>query len=181
MSSDYFATLARYNGWANRQLYRACEALAEPEYLRDRGSRFGSLHATLNHILVADRIWIARIEGRSQPGLDLEQILYADLIGLKIARLAEDAHLVNLVSGLAEATLDQRLSYSDRRGDRFDPPLRLALAHLFNHQTQHRGEAQALLAQAGAPVPPLDLLGFVREEASGSGRRRRGAAAPARL
>ena len=74
MPSDYFVTLARYNAWANRRLYRACGRLSESEYLRDRLPAFGSLHATLNHILVADRVWLARIEGRTPPGLDLEQI-----------------------------------------------------------------------------------------------------------
>ena len=59
--SDYFVTLARYNAWANRRLYRACGRLSESEYLRDRLPAFGSLHATSNHILVADRVWLARI------------------------------------------------------------------------------------------------------------------------
>jgi uncharacterized damage-inducible protein DinB len=164
MSSDYFATLARYNAWANRRLYQACEALPEAEYLRERSSTLGSLHATLNHILVADRIWIARIEGRTPPAFEFDQILYADLIGLKVARLAEDQHLRNLVDGLSETMLDQPLPYRNSRGDRFEAPLGLVLGHLFNHQAQHRGEAQALLAQTEVPPPPLALIRFVREQ-----------------
>ena len=88
MSSSYFTTLSHYNAWANRRLYQACETLSETEYMRERGSSFGSLHATLNHILVSDRIWVARIEGRTPPNLKLDQILYGDLIGLKMARVA---------------------------------------------------------------------------------------------
>jgi uncharacterized damage-inducible protein DinB len=164
MPSDYFATLARYNAWANQRLYQACEALTEAEYLRERGSAFGSLHATLSHILVVDRIWIARIEGRTPPPLEPDQILYGDLIGLKIARMAEDQHLRNLVDGLSEAMLDRGLAYSNARGDRFETPLRLVLGHLFNHQTRHRGEAQALLSQTGVPPPPLALIRFLREQ-----------------
>ena len=164
MPSDYFVTLARYNAWANRRLYRACGRLSESEYLRDRLPAFGSLHATLNHILVADRVWLARIEGRTPPGLDLEQILYADLIGLKVARLAEDAHLRNLVAGLSQATLDQPLVYRNRRGDRFQTPLCLVIGHMFNHQAHYRGKASALLAQTEVPPPSLDLIRFVRQE-----------------
>jgi uncharacterized damage-inducible protein DinB len=164
--SDYFLTLARYNAWANRRLYRACARLSESEYLRDRLPASGSLHATLNHILVADRVWLARIEGRTPPGLDPEQILYADLIGLKVARVAEDAHLRNLVAGLSQATLDQPLVYRNRRGDRFQAPLCLVLGQMFNHQAHHRGKASALLAQAEVPPPSLDLIRFVRQEES---------------
>jgi uncharacterized damage-inducible protein DinB len=168
MPSDYFAILARYNAWANRRLYRACERLSEDEYLRERRSAFGSLHATLNHILVADRIWLARIEGRTSPPLEPDQILYADLIGLKVARSAEDAHLRNLVAGISEAMLDQKLVYRDARGDRFDAPLRLVLGHLFNHQAQRRGEARALLSQTGVPPPSLDLIRFVHQQGTAS-------------
>jgi uncharacterized damage-inducible protein DinB len=164
MPSEYFATLACYNAWANRRLYEACEALSEQEYLRERPSASGSLHATLNHVLVADRIWIARIEGRAPPGLGLDQILYADLIGLKVARSAEDAHLHNLVAGISEAMLDQPLVYRNACGDRCGTPLRLVLGHVFNHQAQHRGEAKALLRQAQVAPPPLDLIRFVEEQ-----------------
>ena len=106
MPSDYFAVLAQHSAWANRRLYQSCEALAPAEYLRERGSVYGSLHAALNHILATDRLWIGRIEGRSQPAIDEHQILYADLVALKVARLAEDEHLRLVISGLTTGALD---------------------------------------------------------------------------
>lgn len=163
MPSDYFATLAQHSAWANRRLYQACETLGTAEYLRPRGSSFGSLHAALNHLLVFDRVWMARIEGRTPPAFDDDQILYADLVGLKVARLAEDERLRQLVAGLAEGALARPLHYSNRRGDRFEVPLRLVLAHLFNHHAQCRGEVQALLSQAGIRLAPLDLIEFLRD------------------
>src|SRR5262252_1606911 len=120
MSSDYFETLARYNAWANRRLFQACEALSTAEYLRERASSFGSLHATLNHLLAVDRIWIARIAGHTPPNLKSDQILYADLIGLKVARLAEDERIRIVVEGIPEGRLDQTLEYRDSRGIRFE-------------------------------------------------------------
>jgi uncharacterized damage-inducible protein DinB len=162
--SDYFVTLARYNAWANHRLYRACEQLGEAEYLRERVSFFGSLHATLNHILVADRIWIARLEGRTPPALELDQILYADLVGLRIARGAEDERLRHVVAGVAEAMLSEPLAYRNSRGDRVAAPLGLLLGHLFNHQTHHRGQVHALLSHTKVPPPSLDLTLFLREK-----------------
>jgi uncharacterized damage-inducible protein DinB len=164
MQSEYYATLARYNAWANRRVYRACGRLSETEYLRERRSTFGSLHATLNHVLIADRIWLAWIEARTPPNLALDQILYGDLIGLKMARVAEDAHLCNLVASFSDAMLDRRLAYRNQRGDRFEMSLRLAFGHMYNHQAHYRGEAAVLLAQSDVPPPSLDLTRFVREE-----------------
>jgi uncharacterized damage-inducible protein DinB len=170
MSSSYFTTLSHYNAWANRRLYRACEALSETEYMRERGSFFGSLHATLNHILVADRIWVARIERWTPPNLKSDQILYGDLIGLKVARVAEDEHIRIMVAAITQERLDQPLDYRDSRGDRFEAPLRLVLGHFFNQQTHHRGQAHGLLSQTKVPPPPLDLIAFIhRQEAGDTG------------
>ncbi len=164
MHSNYFTKLADYNAWANHRLYQACEALSLNEYMRERASFFGSLHATLNHILVVDRIWIARMEGQTAPTLKLDQILYGDLIGLKVARIAEDEHIRIMAAGISEERLDQPLEYRNSRGDRFETPLRLVLGHFFNHQTHHRGQVHGLLSQTEVPPPALDLIAFVRQE-----------------
>jgi uncharacterized damage-inducible protein DinB len=167
MSSSYFTTLSHYNAWANRRLYQACEALSETEYMRERGSFFGSLHATLNHILVADRIWVARIEGWNPPNLKRDQILYGDLIGLKMARVAEDEHIRIMVAAIPRERLDKPLDYRNSRGDRFETPLRLVLGHFFNHQSHHRGQAHGLLSQTEVQPPPLDLIAFLGQQPAG--------------
>jgi uncharacterized damage-inducible protein DinB len=165
MNSTYFETLARYNAWANRRLYRACEMLNIAEYLRERAPSARSLHATLNHLLAADRIWVARIEGRTPPNLKADQILYADLVGLKVARLAEDEHIRQMIAGFPKGSLDQPLEHRNSRGERFAIPMRLVLGHFFNYQTHHRGRAHELLSQTEVPLPRLDLLEFVLQDA----------------
>jgi uncharacterized damage-inducible protein DinB len=168
MPNRYFALLAQHSAWANRRLYQACERLSPAEYWCERRSSFGSLHATLNHVLLTDRVWIARIEGRTPPCLGNNQ--NADLVGLRVARVAEDEHLRHLVAGLLEATLDLPLHYIDCHGERCEMPLRWVLAHLFDAQSRYRGEALALLVQAGTSAPCLDLLAFLRSS-EGSTRR----------
>ncbi len=169
MPTDYFATFARYNAWANARLYDACETLGLSDYFGDGPDQSGSLHAVLNRILVGDRIWIARIEGRTPTNLRFDQILYGDRIGLKIARVAEDEHIRNIVAGISAAALERPLEYRDARGDRREVPLELALGHFFNRQTHHRGRAHAILAQT-MPLPPsLELIDFVRGESATPG------------
>src|SRR5215510_12994238 len=110
MRLDHFRGFARYNQWANRRLYQACAALPEAEYMKPRASFFGSLHATLNHILVGDRIWMARITGHPATGIQaLNQILYGELTGLRVAREAEDAQIINVVDAMDEPTLNTTL------------------------------------------------------------------------
>ena len=54
LSPDYVLSMARYNAWQNRQMKAALEALPEAELRRDRGAFFGSIFATVNHLLWAE-------------------------------------------------------------------------------------------------------------------------------
>jgi len=162
MADRYYSTFARYNAWANARLYGACAKLSEADYLKPRASFFGSIHATLNHLMVVDRIWLGRIESRPEK-LALNQILYGDFTALHVARVAEDDRLIRVVDNIDPARLDQPLDYLNTRGERFRTPLRIVLGHLFNHQTHHRGQAHGLLSQTPVPPPELDLIFFVRE------------------
>lgn len=70
MTPELSRAFARYNRWMNAKIYDAAARLSHEERTRDRGAFFGSIHATLNHVLVADRIWLGRIDGLTpEPGL----------------------------------------------------------------------------------------------------------------
>lgn len=161
----YFRTLAHYNQWANRRLYAAAGALHEVDYMRAVPSFFGSLHATLNHILVGDRLWMGRLTGHVETNIKaLDQILYADLVGLRVAREAEDALIINYADELDEPTLNSTLRYKTTKGVPHATPRRHVLGHFFNHQTHHRGQCHGLLSALGVKEPPpLDLIVYVRE------------------
>jgi uncharacterized damage-inducible protein DinB len=163
--SEHFRTFAHYNAWANERLYGACAALPEAEYLKPRPAFFGSLHGVLNHILVGDRIWLSRLEGRDSGIGALDQQLYGDFAGLRVARQAEDQLIIAYVEGLDERELTSSLRYTNMAGERHQDPVRIVLAHMFNHQTHHRGQAHDLLSQTEVAPPPLDLIYFLRARA----------------
>jgi uncharacterized damage-inducible protein DinB len=162
---DYFRTLARYNRWANCRLYRAAAELEPQERAEDRGAFFGSVLGTLNHILVADRIWLARITGEGEAPRRLDEILHAELEPLAVDREQEDARIIGLIDGFGRGDLARILRFTNMKGDAFEEPLALVLAHVFNHQTHHRGQAHTLLTQFGRDAPPLDLMYFLRDQA----------------
>jgi uncharacterized damage-inducible protein DinB len=162
MSKAYFLTFARYNAWANRRLYDACAALGEAERRAPRRAFFGSIHATLNHLLVGDRIWLGRIV-EAPVSLRLDQILFDDFAELRAAREAEDKRLIEIVEGIDAARLDAPLHYANTRGVPFTTPLRLVLGHIFNHQTHHRGQVHDMLSQTAVEPPELDLIIYIRQ------------------
>ncbi|MDP6406427.1 MAG: DinB family protein [Alphaproteobacteria bacterium] len=161
--SSYFGRLAAYNTWTNLRLYAACDELSESAYLQSRAAFFGGIHGTLNHILVGDRIWFARFEGRQPAVTALDQQLYGDLAGLRVARVAEDARIEAFVRHLGEDDFDQQVAYQNLAGESYEQPLGALLGHVFNHQTHHRGQAHDQLSQTDVAPPSLDLIGFMRE------------------
>jgi uncharacterized damage-inducible protein DinB len=162
---QHFMMLAAYNAWANGRIYEAAAGLTKQEFARDVGAFFKSMRGTLNHLLVADRIWLKRFTGEGAAPPALDTILFIDLAKLRAAREAEDKRLIGWVGSLSEKALAGRFTYmtvTDMRtiSQRLAP----ALAHLFNHQTHHRGQAHTILTILGKEAPTLDLIYFQRTE-----------------
>jgi uncharacterized damage-inducible protein DinB len=161
----HFQMLARYNTIANERLYEACGRLNEEEYRRERAASFRSVHGTLNHILLGDRIWMARFTGTdytTTPALGNE--LYPDFPSLRAARVAEDARIEAFMGKATEDFLCQELRYVNSVGEPHADPSGLLLAHLFNHQTHHRGQVHVMLSQAAVKPPALDMHRAIRPE-----------------
>jgi uncharacterized damage-inducible protein DinB len=164
MMHPYFKRMARYNQWANARLYAACADLSDAERKQARKSFFGSIHRTLNHILVGDRIWLSRIVPLDAPlVIPLNSELYADFAELRREREKQDTYIVDYVDGLSEDRIAGDVSYATTSGDPNVMKLGLILQHFFNHQTHHRGQVHDMLSQTSVAPPPLDLLYYVRE------------------
>jgi len=106
-----FQMFAGYNEWANGRIYAAAAALPDADYRADHGAFFGSVHGTLNHLLVGDQIWMQRLSGAGEAPAQLDAILYDDLDGLRAARVEEDARIVAFVEGLTDADLARKIKY----------------------------------------------------------------------
>lgn len=159
---DHFRTLALYNRLANERLYDACAGLSEAERRQDRKAFFRSIHGTLNHIVVGDRIWLSRFEGREVPSTDLDAELYTDFETLREARRAEDMRIDAFAARLTPADLAGSVRYVNNEGRTLEDPMDLLVAHFFNHQTHHRGQAHDMLCQAGHRGLVLDMHRVIR-------------------
>ena len=160
---DHFAQFSSYNKWANARLYEAALALDEADYRRDVGAFFKSLHGTLNHLLVTDRIWMKRLTGEGEHPDRLSAIIHEDRQQLALARADEDERIVRFVALLDESTLSSAFEYSTTSGKPFKQVRTDVLSHLFNHQTHHRGQAHTIISICtGREPPPLDILAMQR-------------------
>jgi uncharacterized damage-inducible protein DinB len=159
--------MATYNAWANRRLYAAAETLPDAAYRQPVGIFFDSLHGTLNHLLVTDRIWMRRLTQEGEAPDRLDAILFEQLSDLRPAREAEDKRIEAYLARLSAGELAANFDYRTTSGVSQSQPRWQVLAHLFNHQTHHRGQAHAALTRLGVAQPPsLDLVLMQRELAT---------------
>lgn len=151
--------MARYNRWMNERLYECCARVPDEERKRDVGAFFKSIHGTLNHLLLGDRIWMGRFTGQPYVVASLSQQLYADFAELRAERARMDAAIEDWARGLSDAALASELSYTSMvKPEPRRYPLWFAATHFFNHQTHHRGQLTTLLAQRGMDAGVTDLI-----------------------
>ncbi|MEX0807634.1 MAG: DinB family protein [Dongiaceae bacterium] len=162
---DHFAMMARFNRWVNARLYGSVAELSDAQYRKDIGLFFGSVHATLNHLLVVDLLWTRRLRGEPNGFSSLGDIAHDDLASLRRARSEEDDRFVAQVDALTPADLAKPVRYKPMlgTGDFEEARAGHILATLNNHQTHHRGQVHAALTQAGIEPPALDIVYFLEE------------------
>ncbi|MGN6657287.1 MAG: DinB family protein [Rhodanobacter sp.] len=168
-----FELAARYNQWMNQRLYAAASQLDEAQWHADRGAFFGSIAATLEHILAADIHWLKRFAAAwpSLASLDPVRVLplpplvrgisFPELSSLQREREGVDEALIAFTREATEALYEQPLRYVNSAGESHAKPCGLVLRHVFNHQTHHRGQATTLFSQFGIDVGVTDLSALI--------------------
>ena len=151
----YALRLAAYNRWMNQNLYACAAQLTDEQRREDRGAFFKSLHGTFEHLVSTDTVWMNRFArretGPAEP-LDL------DFDALRERRRALDEEIIGWAGSLETDWLASDFRYySYAYAAHYSKPGWLLAAHLFNHQTHHRGQATTLLMQFGIDPGPTDL------------------------
>lgn len=164
---------ARYNAEFNSRLYGLIGGLTDAERKKDMGAFFGSIYATLNHILLADRIWLGRFATAFPSMQSLQQAelvhkfgslrdeLYADFAELNAQRALTDTLIINWAAELTAEQLASSMSYRNSQGMLREHPTWVAVAHMFNHQTHHRGQITTLLNQLGHDAGVTDFVAYI--------------------
>ncbi len=157
----YVQKMSTYNRWMNDAIYGACDQLSEVDRKKDCGAFFGSIHATLNHLLWGNQIWMHRLAGLekpSAPSIPESVTQYDDFDELKRERIAMDEAISAWAGNIDETWLSQELHWTSSSVNReLTSPNWLLVTHMFNHQTHHRGQVHCMLTQFAVKTPTTDL------------------------
>lgn len=160
ITAQYCRTMAQYNRWQNNGLRDIVKKMDEDALRKDRGAFFGSLFATMNHLLWGDLIWMSRFDGGAGPSVPAKD--HKDLTPNKTEwdrlRFVTDGRIMNWAKDIKTVDLTGDLTwYSGMSQKELTKPRALCITHFFNHQTHHRGQIHAMLTAAGQKPQATDL------------------------
>ncbi|MFT4076722.1 MAG: DinB family protein [Asticcacaulis sp.] len=169
---DHLRLMAAYNQVMNQRLIAILSPLSDTELLAPRGAFFGSVLGTLNHLIVADLMWLNRFRpqtyGQVLAPLDdmpkpkvLTDLLYPTLAELVPVRETLDDLYIRFIDRIGAADLAAPLHYQSATGGTFTKTAGLLLSHVFNHQTHHRGQITTLLSQMDLDIGVTDLAPLI--------------------
>jgi uncharacterized damage-inducible protein DinB len=161
IAQDHVRLMARYNAWQNVSLYREADALGEVARRQERGAFFSSIHATLSHLIWADKAWMHRFDGTGKPvgGIRESAGLYSDWLVMREDRVRLDAAICDWADRVDENWLALATTwYSGSQGKDVTRANWLQVAHFFNHQTHHRGQVHAMITAASGKPDDMDIV-----------------------
>jgi len=154
--ADQLRIQAHANRLANHRLHAAMAALSPADFHAPRVSFFPSLAATLNHLLAVDLYYIAALY--REPGLVEVYKSFVPaptLHDLQQRQAVSDQRLIAFCDTLDAAACDAVVAM-DRGTHVQRDAAGHVLAHLFMHQTHHRGQVHAMLSGTTIKPPQLD-------------------------
>ena len=151
---DYFLGLFKYNDWANQNLL-IC--------LQKNKVKEEKILTLYNHIIVAQNIWLNRINNLPTGDLKLwETKKLLDLIELT-HKSSED--WINFLHDYKMSSFEEVIAYQNTEGQSFETGLADIIVHVVNHGTHHRAEIMQLLGSNDITPPEIDYIFFCREKA----------------
>jgi uncharacterized damage-inducible protein DinB len=152
----YLRIQTRANRLSNHRLHEAMQTLSRDDFHAPRTSFFPSLAQTLNHILEVDLFYVAVLFREANPRAIFDSFVpAADLATLAPRQAASDERLIAFCDAMDATACDTVVEIPRSDHIQRDRAAHL-LAHLFNHQTHHRGQAHAMLAGTAIAPPQLD-------------------------
>ena len=144
-----FGRLYGYNAWANRLAAAAVRAGGAP----------ATALRVLGHVVGAERLWLARLEGVTAP--------LAVWPALSVAECeAECAALTDVWGAFLRAAdpgrLREVIAYVNSKGDPWRSSVGDILTHVVLHSSYHRGQIASQLRAAGAEPAYTDFIHATR-------------------
>ena len=158
MKTDTLTTLYSHNLWANSKLIEQCATLSDEQLDSTIIGTFGTIRDTVQHIVTAERAYLARISANQPyPRKEGEVLSMADALALSRSTGAGFVEWANKANG--EETVEVNWEGESVK----HIPKAIIMTQAINHATEHRSQIMAILTQLGIEPPELDAWSYFFE------------------
>ena len=152
----FLVELIRYNNWANAQVLAACQKLSEEQLAASAPGAYGSIFATLVHMIIAEADYVGRVTGQMPmpPFQRGDDISVADLaafnqtVGQALLDVVQRTPLADIV-------------HEEEEGLFLDYESRLLFMQAVIHGIEHRTNVTTIINSLGITLPELDGWGYL--------------------
>ena len=155
----YLETLYDYNYWANARYLKVAEGLSNEQLMHKQGHSWDSIYRVMLHMMSSEWMWLERWQGNSPQGF-LEPEQYPNLAAVRKYWPELERSMRGFLSAQSEGSLQQKVSYTNTRGETFALPLWQMMAHVPNHNTHHRGELAGMFALLNVSHPEEEAVQY---------------------
>lgn len=158
--------LYEYNRWAHERVLEVARGFTDEQYSQEIISSFPSFRATLEHMLVAEVLWLSRWEGHSLG----EPPDYSGCTNVtSLGRLWQYywKRQFQFLGALTEDELARPIAIRTRGGIETVQPLVETMLHLVTHSSYHRGQAATLTRQLGGTPMTTDYFFYCLRRGAG--------------
>lgn len=158
----YLQSLLDYNAWANGEMYKVVQDMPLDEVHKERKTSLKSIHVSLNHLLVVEKIWLAHMKCEKHSFENLRTIVHEDIEELRQGHAAMDQKLKDYAADLSGDDLEEVVEYELISGKKGQLSRAMVLTHIVTHGNYHRGWIVDMLGQAGVQQPQMDIPVYER-------------------
>ncbi|TDY72858.1 putative damage-inducible protein DinB [Leptospira meyeri] len=159
---DFFLRNNAYHIWATNLLYDSIDTLSEEDYKKDIGLFFNSIHGTLNHLLLVEKVWYSRLIREVYVPSSLAEELEPDRQTLKSRMIQSLERWDSFLADLDNSIWETIFRYKTMRGFETELIFCDVVQHNFNHRTHHRGQITAAITQLGGKSPEIDYVYYLQ-------------------
>jgi uncharacterized damage-inducible protein DinB len=145
-----------HHAWATHRLIDKCAALTPEQLGTAVPGTYGSIIATLHHLVESDR-WYLRFFPAGKQFAEIEERPTLDLTQLRAEMQRNAAAWTEVLAEQTDAEADIA-EHGD--GWEFHAPLSFRLAQVVHHGTDHRSQVCTALTSLGLTPPEIDVWAY---------------------
>ena len=151
-------TFFRHHLWANLRLFDSCLTLSEDQLMHADPGTFGTIRATLVHLVRAEEWYLFLLTGEEPAGPELDS-------QTSLADMKERAHESGTMLMQVAMDIDPSGEVPVGEGEESELiPVTIFLLQAIHHAHEHRTQIATLMGQQGITPPAISGWGYFEEE-----------------